>query len=152
MRRSIHGHKIYPEKVFSEKVFSEKVFSEEIVSEKVRYQKIVREKVFDQANRREEVVFPQEIDAQVFAERGQECRDRDAGDEAGQAEERPQRQESDQPETGNCDRALEGAEGRQEGSAEEELRRRFQEGATPRPGSRINGRRAWGAFAVKELS
>ena len=48
---------------------------------------------------------------------GQGCRARDEGDEAGQAEERPQRKESDEPKAGDCDWIVRGAQGRQEGSS-----------------------------------
>jgi hypothetical protein len=86
-------------------------------------QEIIRkeivEEVFGQEVIGEEIFEQKEIDTEVFSERGQERGNRDAGDEEGHAQERPQRQESDKPEAGDRNRALEGAQRRQEGAEEE---------------------------------
>jgi hypothetical protein len=75
-----------------------------------------------------EIVFGQEIcekiriekvlAPQVFSLGRQERRDRNARDEARQAEKRPQRKESDEPEAGHRHRAFQGEKGREEGSGE----------------------------------
>jgi hypothetical protein len=55
---------------------------------------------------------------QIFSFRRKECRDRDAGNEARQAQVRAQRKESDEPETGHRYRAFQGKKRGQEGSCE----------------------------------
>ncbi|HTW61706.1 MAG TPA: hypothetical protein VMD55_07835 [Terracidiphilus sp.] len=73
----------------------------------------------------EEIAGQEEVHAQILSRRNQGRGNRDAGDEEGQAEERPQRQESDQPQAGDRHRPFQGAQGRQEGAGEEELRQFF---------------------------
>src|ERR1700677_3131926 len=68
---------------------------------------------------RKEVLTQEEIHPQVLARRAERRRDRDASDEAGRAQERPQRQESHRSQTGHRDRSVEGAQGRQESPATE---------------------------------
>jgi hypothetical protein len=63
----------------------------------------------------------EKLPTQIFAGCGEASRDRNEVDETRQAQKRRQRQESDEPEAGNCYRTIEGAKGRQEGSPEEGL-------------------------------
>jgi hypothetical protein len=65
--------------------------------------------------------WKKEADAPVLSRRGQERGDGDAGDETGPASQRTERQEGNQPEAGDCDRTLQGAQGRQESAGEDEL-------------------------------
>jgi hypothetical protein len=61
-------------------------------------QEVHEENILEE-EQREEVEFI----AQVQPVGRQECRTRDEGDETGQTEERPERQEGDQPQAGDCD-------------------------------------------------
>jgi hypothetical protein len=59
-----------------------------------------------------------ELGPQIFPFRGKECRDRDAGNEARQAQVGTQRKESHEPEAGHRHWAVQGKERGQEGSCE----------------------------------
>jgi uracil-DNA glycosylase len=96
--------------------------NQEIVVEKEIF---FREKI-DPEDRIEEVRAPQ-----VFSIGRKERRNRNAGDEEGRAEERPQRKESDQPQAGHRDWAFESEKGREEGSGEEFVDRIQKQGTRP---------------------
>lgn len=101
----------------------QEVFGEEVVSKKVAGEKVVREKV---------------LTPEIFSIRRQERRNRNEGDEAGQAQIRAQRQKGNESQAGDRHRALESEERGQEGSGQKVLSETEDNQGPPRftpPGS-----------------